>query len=273
MSIILDALKKVDSIKEKQDNTPSQAGEGASGVFVSKKNTKQKRTASNPVRVVLLFCLFVLISGVVFYYGKDTFLKHLFVNASVPQINQALSVQKQSFNVRVNKENQENVSENEDEEEISRLRKTAVLNFKKSNYEESLAAYKKLIKLLPADAEIYNNYGLVLKRLGRNKEALVAYETALALQSKYPEVLNNMAVIYMTEGNYNVARRHLEQAIELDSEYVDPHLHLALCLEKLGDFETAIHYYESFLDLSTNKVDRKIRVQVEGRISRLKEDL
>jgi len=137
---------------------------------------------------------------------------------------------------------------------------------------ESSDIYKKLINLIPDKAEIYNNYGLSLKKAGRKTEAKQAYQIALALNETYPESLNNLAAIELSEQKYNEAKKKLEIAVDVKPSYMDAHLHLAICLEKMGDLDDAILHYEKFLELSEGKITRNIRLQVESRLAVLKDD-
>lgn len=158
-------------------------------------------------------------------------------------------------------------------ERIAELKSAAASKFLESppKYKEAANDYQELLKITQADAEVYNNYGVVLKKLGKKKEAEEAYLDALDLRPDYPEALNNLAVLYISNSDYRKAKDRLEKAIELDSDYPDPYLHLALCLEKIGQRELAIGTYETFLEMSHGKFDRNIRLQVESRIARLKE--
>lgn len=269
MSIILDALKKADSAKVKKDQEEKKVEGSSAGMFKpGKVSNSHKILMNGRLRGMLIAVVVVL--GLTFVsllvFGPN--LKHVFVNANVPK-NDAVD---QAFQVVDPK-----VAEKNEQEKISqktlKLKESAILNFQNGDYEQSAIDYKELLELLPSDPEVYNNYGVALKKSGKNKEAFVAYETALALKADYPEVLNNMAVINMTENNYNEARRYLEKALELDPDYLDPQLHLALCLEKMGDYEGSVNYYQSFLENSVGKVEKRLRVQVESRLEHLKEDL
>jgi Flp pilus assembly protein TadD len=151
------------------------------------------------------------------------------------------------------------------------LSDSALDNYKNGNFEESAADYEKLIVMDSLNPEVYNNYGVALKKAGKLPKAMANYSKALALKPDYPEALNNLAVAYMADNKYDAAKDLLEKAVVLDPEYIDARLHLAICLEKTGELQEAISYYEAFLKMSEKKVDRRIRLQVEDRLARLKE--
>lgn len=269
MSIILDALKKADSAKVKKDQEESKVEGSSAGMFKpGKASSSQKIIFSSRLRGMLVAVVVVLglACASLLVFGPN--LKHVFVNANVPKAD-SMAQTSQVLDPKI----AEQAEQEKMDQKAIKLQESAILNFQNGNYEQSVVEYKELVELLSSDPEVYNNYGVALKKLGKNKEALLAYETALALKADYPEVLNNMAVINMAENNYNEARRHLERALELDPDYLDPQLHLALCLEKMGDYESSVKYYQSFLEKSLGKVEKRLRVQVESRLEHLKEDL
>lgn len=130
------------------------------------------------------------------------------------------------------------------------LKQTALRLFNEKKYEAALAAWEKLTLSLPTDAEIYNNMGLVLKKLGRREEAYQAYTKALALQADYPEALNNLGALFLAEGQRAEAKKNFERALEFSPNYADPHFHLAILAEQEGNNTAALQHYETFLKQS-----------------------
>ena len=68
-------------------------------------------------------------------------------------------------------------------------------------FAEALAAYDRILALEPNAAEIHNNRGLVLERLGRHADALASYDRALSLNPAF-------ANTYVNRGN---ALHHLSR--------------------------------------------------------------
>ena len=99
---------------------------------------------------------------------------------------------------------------------IKELQDLARTKFSEGQYAEAANAYEKLSQLLPADATLYNNQGVALKKAGRIDEAKQAYQTALALDAHYAEAYNNLAVAEMSESKYNEARNNLKRALEIN---------------------------------------------------------
>lgn len=161
--------------------------------------------------------------------------------------------------------------EDPNREEVLRLQALAAKNYSEANYEESATHYEKLTTLTPLNAEVYNNYGVVLRKLGKLDKAREVYRKALALNSEYTQAMNNLAVVEMNDNHYDIAKDLLQRTVALDPQYMDAYLHLGVCLEKNGENTAAQDAYKKFLKLSEKKVDRRIRLQVEDRLARLKE--
>ena len=80
-----------------------------------------------------------------------------------------------------------------------------------------------------ATAEMFNNYGAVLKALGDDRGAISAYQRALALDPNYADALNNLGVIYRNQGQAGKAIENFRRAAALnpDLEEARRNLHSA----------------------------------------------
>ncbi len=275
MSLILDALKKTESSKENSENNdqPSPTLEGsASGTFTMETLSSSASSAvtllqSGRNKLIILIAAGILGLSLIIYLAFSRGLSELFSFGQKEEV--------QIVQTPIQTTTPEPLQEDpaRKEQEIIQLKKEAIANFRSAKYLESVEIYKKLVNLLPASPEIYNNYALSLKKAGKITEAKQTYQIALALNEDYPEGLNNLAAIEISEQKYNEARKHLERAVELSPEYMDAHLHLAICLEKIGDVQKAVLHYQQFLDLSEGKSDRETRLQIENRLSSLTDEL
>lgn len=68
-------------------------------------------------------------------------------------------------------------------------------------------------------AEMFNNYGAVLKALGDVAGAIVAYRRALGLDPLYADALNNLGVIYRMRGDTGKAIENFRRAAALRPEW------------------------------------------------------
>lgn len=286
MSIILDALKKAQAKKSEAKQEETVVSGSASGSFQqpAKVPFTEPSPPPNKVRLVLLTVLVVMALGL-FLFGKKI-IGVYFQNGDQTAVTspkifpKAVKNQNQDGTNQADDETEDQPSQTElqlEQEKLFEKKKDAMLAFmsgknERGKYQESADLYKKLLEKYPSDGELYNNYGLALKMLGKNEEAKNAYFMALQMKPDYSEALNNLAVIEIVEKSFNDARHHLERAVELDPNYMDANLHLALCMEKLGEVTLSKKYYQAFLQLSVGKVDSRIRVQIEDRLAKLSED-
>lgn len=271
MSIILDALKKAQAGK-KNDEKPEELGDVA-GTFKPAVIGKASSAGSSARLRTIVFAVVAILVLVSFFTWRFwPWIEAM--TAERPALRTTLPVPAATAPTATPREdtaaaNKEKINE----EQLLKLKKEATRLYRDGQYEASAKIYKELTYKLPEDPEVFNNYGVALKKAGRIEDAKQAYGTALALNPDYPEALNNMAVIHILEREFIEAKRKLKKAIEVDPDYLDAYLHMALTLEKIGDLQAAVKYYEDFLNLSEGKVSRKVRLQIENRLVRLSEDI
>lgn len=273
MSIILDALKKAQTSKEVSKSsapTEQKTEQAASGMFNPQSFVAPKDMGAQKKRVIMLSAAAVVLLAIFTFVGTSSKIKSMFSKS--PTVTETAKITPKTA-VQENTKIDE-AKDDKNKSELDQLKLDAFNKFKKMDYTQSAEDYKKIISKAADDAEAYNNYGLVLKKIGNIPDAKQQYMIAITLRPDYPEALNNMAVIEIGESHYNEARERLEKAISLNPEYLDPYLHLAICLEKLGEVTKAVDYYQEFLMRSEGRGDlRDVRVQIESRVARLSEDM
>lgn len=134
--------------------------------------------------------------------------------------------------------------------------------------EEARSNLEKVTILEPRNAEIYNNLGMVLKKLGRNEEAFEQYQRALSIDPNCAECYNNLGVLYLSNRNTTEAEVQFQKAISLKPDYANPYFHLGLLLEARGDLTGARKNYQKFVDLARG-VDASFLLKIQQRISSL----
>lgn len=251
MSIILDALKKAEKARSQSDKNQDSSPEG-SFVTDSQKSSFFRLEKKKPV-VLLALALGVFIFFVYFSFIRKP------AGPPVPKPTAAVS-QKNTPQVKQQK------IENPDT-----VRQEALSAFQQGDLNASQAHWERLTLLRPTDAEVYNNLGVVLKKMGNKQKARQTYRKALGLNPNYPEALNNLGVLLMEEQQNVEAQSLFNKAIQLKPGYGEAFFHLALLSEREGNYKQAINNYENFLKLSPD-VDEKLQGQVEIRIAVLKAD-
>lgn len=235
MSIIHDALKKAE--KERQ-------GDKAPSVPVNV-ILPGKKTSSMPLAVPLLVILVLMVMATGGYYYYQRFIRgnvKSVARMAVPAVPAPVPT--------------------------DLLMGKAMELYQSGDMEGSLKIWRDLEKTAPGDASVYNNEGVILKKMGLKDEARAAYERALEIKAGYPEALNNMGSLSFEEGNIEAAKTHLEKALALKPDYAEAYFHLGLVEEEKGEAAVAAGHYKSFLNYATG-IDEAFREKIRQRIASL----
>ncbi|MDB5961987.1 MAG: glycosyltransferase, partial [Massilia sp.] len=113
----------------------------------------------------------------------------------------------------------------------------------------ALAAMLEAARLLPDDAEVHNNLGLVLTGLNRAADAEAALRRALGLKPDYAEAHNNLGVALHDQGKLAAASLSLECALALKPDYVKVHNNIGMVRQAQGRMAEAVAAYRRTLAL------------------------
>ena len=232
MSLIHDALKKAE--KEKQPTAATEETKNRPIV------AKSKNSSTNILLILLAVALAFFIYSKWMFHKKNNLNKNL---KDMPTLTGT-------------------------PEEIANLKQKAIQLYQSNQLGDSLNVWQQLSLLLPTEAEIYNNLGMVLKKMGKKNEAQKAYNQALALNKDYPEAINNLAVLYLGDGFKEKAKRLLLKAVELRDDYADPNLNLGIIYEQEGNFGKAHEYYSRFLEMSPN-ISKDLKQRIDEKLSQM----
>lgn len=86
------------------------------------------------------------------------------------------------------------------------------------DYPNAIAAYRKLTRLEPENAEIYNDLGLSLHYGGRSGEALVVLQKGIVVDGTNQRIWLTRGFVEYQLGELEAARQSLMRAVELDPE-------------------------------------------------------
>ena len=113
--------------------------------------------------------------------------------------------------------------------------------------EEAAHLLSKAAERLPNDASVQNNYGNVLRDLGRHVSALSAYERALAIQPNYPDAHYNRAVVLQDLRRFEDAVVGYDRTLAFKPDYAAAHNNRGAALQELGRCEEAVASYDRAL--------------------------
>ncbi|TMQ15561.1 MAG: tetratricopeptide repeat protein [Candidatus Rokuibacteriota bacterium] len=120
-----------------------------------------------------------------------------------------------------------------------------------AQWEDAIAAYRRVVAIDPTYAAAWNNLGLLLHRMGRLDEAGKAYESALDQDATCCEAVYNLGSLAEDRGDLDDAVRCYRQALDLSPDYADAHFNLAGALARGGRADEAIAHWQRYLELDS----------------------
>ena len=96
-----------------------------------------------------------------------------------------------------------------------------------------------LIKDGLEDANVFNNYGIVLVNLGELKEAELSIRKSIDLNAKNPASYTNLGGILIKLGKFKEAELSIRKAIDLNPNSSDAHYILGNLFKDQDKFEDA----------------------------------
>jgi tetratricopeptide (TPR) repeat protein len=130
------------------------------------------------------------------------------------------------------------------------LREQARLYLMQAEWEEATISYRKMLEIIPIDADAWNNQGFALDKLERYEEALTSYDKALQLRPNYDLALNNRSTTLGKLERYEEALTSYDKVLQFtpDADFV--WYKRASILNYLGRDEEAIISYDKSLQLA-----------------------
>ena len=130
------------------------------------------------------------------------------------------------------------------EYDLEALHLRAQANFKLEKFAESLTDFDYLLNLLPKDADIYADRGLVKHFLRDAQGALADFDKAQEIEPENPFRYACRAFIWAAVGNFENAIKDYETALAIDPDDAIAHNNLGLLQEKLGRNDIAQNHFK-----------------------------
>jgi tetratricopeptide (TPR) repeat protein len=118
-----------------------------------------------------------------------------------------------------------------------------------AQWEDAVAAYRRVVAIDPTYAAAWNNLGLLLHRMGRYDEAESSYRSAIDHDATCCEAVYNLGSLHEDRGLIDDAVSAYRQALELSPDYADAHFNLAGALARSGRDGEAIKHWQRYLEL------------------------
>ena len=111
---------------------------------------------------------------------------------------------------------------------------------RREKFEQSLEYYEEAHQLSPHNAQIINEWGLVLHLLGDLDLAMDKYDESLALDPEYEQTYVLIGDVYFAREEWAQALASLEKAVALDKKLVYAWSRASYAYSKLGEMDKAI---------------------------------
>ncbi len=128
----------------------------------------------------------------------------------------------------------------------------AVDAYNKQQYDQSIALYQQIIKVVPAFAPAYNGMALANEAASGDEDKTIEYlKTAISYDPKMVQAYDNLGRIYYGRQDMDHAQEYFEKALKLDPNLASAQLSLAwINLLVRSKPVTAIKYFKKVLLVS-----------------------
>ncbi len=110
--------------------------------------------------------------------------------------------------------------------------------YKAKKYEQAVTNWKKALRLIPKDAEVYNFAGLAFHRLGELDSAITYFEKAVHYDDQYYQAWNNLGYMHFLKSEYQAALPYFDRSLKENPYYEQARLNRKKTIEILqGDLK------------------------------------
>jgi tetratricopeptide (TPR) repeat protein len=118
------------------------------------------------------------------------------------------------------------------------------------------------VRLNPLAAEVHNNLGGALQRLGRMHEALQAHRKAIELNPRLVDARYNAGVVLQALGDLEAARREYEQVVRERPDYAAAHHNLGTVVLALGQRDAAVAAFGESARLQPENAEARVNLGI-----------
>ncbi|WP_460182189.1 O-linked N-acetylglucosamine transferase, SPINDLY family protein, partial [Thermopirellula anaerolimosa] len=125
----------------------------------------------------------------------------------------------------------------------------------RGDHTAALELIERSLRFCGTKAVYWNNYGAVLKKMGRPAEARAAFGRAIALRPEYADAWSNLGLIHLEQGEWEEAESCLRHALRLAPRHADALRHLARVAHAKGETEEAVRLCHDSLAAAPQQVE------------------
>jgi predicted TPR repeat methyltransferase len=131
--------------------------------------------------------------------------------------------------------------------EVKKAFEVGVAASQKGDHPAALAAFQKVLELMPDSADGYYNIGFTQEKLGNSDAALAAYSKAVELRPDYYEALVALSNVHNLRKDYQAAMEALSKALELRPAEPTSLYNLGAIAMNAGDIPAAQQAFEKLI--------------------------
>jgi hypothetical protein len=123
-------------------------------------------------------------------------------------------------------------------------------------YRKAIAAYNRVIRIMPNDVDALHNKGYALDALGKYKEALIWFDQAIKTNAKIDEVLwNSKGRAFYFLGKNQEALACYDRALKINIKYAPAWNNKGRVLDALGKYRQALFCYNRTIKLDPYNIN------------------
>jgi len=134
----------------------------------------------------------------------------------------------------------------------------AIELYEKKRYQESLEANRAALQQAPRNAEILNNMGNCLFKMGKIQDAVSNWKEALKAAPKQAKICNNLGIAYYQLDENDRAIEFYKKAILFEPQFADAYYNLASVYGFKGQFRDALENYRKYLEFNPDATMKKL---------------
>lgn len=134
----------------------------------------------------------------------------------------------------------------------------AIALYEKKRYQEALDANRSALEQAPRNAEILNNIGNCLFKMGKIQDAISNWKEALKSAPKQAKICNNLGIAYYQIDENDRAVEFYKKAILFEPQFADAYYNLASVYGFKGQFRDALENYRKYLEFNPDATMKKL---------------
>ncbi len=144
--------------------------------------------------------------------------------------------------------------------DVETLYDQALKHHEAGSLTEAANAYARVLRLRPLLPEVHNNFGVVLRALGRPHAAIACYRRSLAIRPNVAGVLTNLGNAFRDLGLTDQSLQAHKRALALVPGSPNALFNAALAHRDKGDIKTALSYLKETTEKNPNHPDARFEM-------------